>query len=45
MRRGIALALAVAGGAFASPPRFVDYLYIEANEGGSSGGSSRCGAS
>ena len=38
MRRGIALALAVAGGAFASPPRFVDYLYIEANEGGSSGG-------
>jgi len=30
--------LAVSSTAFASPPRFVDYLYIEANEGGSSGG-------
>jgi hypothetical protein len=31
-------AVAFARPAPASPPRFVDYLYIEANEGGSSGG-------
>src|SRR5262249_2374428 len=32
------LLLAVSAASGASPPRFVDYLYIEANEGGSSGG-------
>jgi len=31
-------ALLLARAAFAASPRFVDYLYIEANEGGSSGG-------
>ena len=40
MRSGLALAATlVAGVALATPaPRLVDYLYVEANEGGSSGG-------
>lgn len=39
LRPAVAIAaLVLSGAAFASPSRSVDYLYIEANEGGSSGG-------